>query len=75
MLVLIGAFYWLDRQKELFTYDSEEGVREGVDDNIQLTVGSFKAVWKKVWWLILSLGGVYYLEYTITTGFTQGTTY
>jgi hypothetical protein len=47
---------------------------DGVSDNIELSFESFKTIWGKgAGFLMCNLAMVYYLEYTITTGFTQGT--
>jgi hypothetical protein len=47
---------------------------DGVSDNIELSLESFKDIWGKgAGFLMVNLAVVYYLEYVITTGFTQGT--
>ena len=47
---------------------------DDTSDNVKLTWANFVTIWNKGGSLMSNLAVVYYFEYVITTGFTQGTT-
>ena len=50
------------------------GFEAGVTDNQELSSSAVKSVLSKAGFQMFNLSSVYYLEYVITTGWTQATT-